>query len=97
MICIPASKVKQPKNVVAQSVDKNSTASDSAFWSTVNLRQVDVPKGVNDIANDYVNNIEPEMVFENSTEIDGVKLSYHEALPKGPDSGQVPTRELLNF
>ncbi len=68
-------------------VDKH----DAKFWSTVDLRKLKVPKPVNDIGSDYVIDDENEIV-ENSTEIDGNKLYFREARPKGRDSGQQKNR-----
>ena len=65
---------------------------DAKFWKTVDLRKLEVPKGVHDIGQDYViDNM--EIVTEKSVEIDGTKLFYRDAQPRGPDSGQVPIQQ----
>ena len=68
-----------------------SSTKDEKFWSTVDLRKHDVPKGVSDIGNDYVID-ETELVVENSTEVEGIKLFFRDAKSRGKDSGQVSIR-----
>ena len=82
-ITVNANKTRVDKN---REFDKK----DAKFWSTVDLRKEEVPKGVNDIGYDYVIHDETGAVTENSTEIEKVKIFFREAKPKGPDSGQVP-------
>ena len=65
---------------------------DAKFWSTVDLRKLEVPKPVNDIGSDYLIDDENEIV-ENSTEIDENKIYFREAKPKGRDSGQVSIQQ----
>lgn len=69
-------------------VDKH----DAKFWSTVDLRKLKLPKPVNDIGSDYVIDEDNE-IAENSTEIDGNKMYFREARPKGRDSGQVSIQQ----
>jgi hypothetical protein len=86
------------KHLKEKKVDKSNEKGnsvdnrDAKFWSTVDLRKLDVPKPVNDIGSDYVINDETEIV-ENSTEIDGNKMYFREAKPRGRDSGQVSIQQ----
>ena len=65
---------------------------DAKFWNKVNLRQKKVPQGEHDHGNDYVDDSE-DVVVENLTEVNGLKLFYREAKASGEDTGQV-TRSL---
>ena len=61
---------------------------DAKFWNKVNLRKKEVPQGENDFGNDYVGDTE-DVVVENSTEVNGLKVFYREAKARGEDTGQV--------